>query len=1261
MDAEPGPEESAEEQPASGEYRVDARGALGVQVGDGSTQIIYSYNKLTWTDGVAPPPLVDVLGDVDSPYRGLRAFEERDAAFFFGRETAATQVLERVSQCLDKPELLVVSGASGAGKSSLLMAGVLPRMRGVGLASAPEAASWPCLVFTPTRAPLDELGLRVAGLAGVAASSLRQALVSDPAGFALTVRQAALAGPAALTSDPEDEPERSHRRLVIVVDQFEQLFTQCSDEEQRRRFITALSVASTARSGRDQTSAAVVVLGVRADFEARCADYQQLADAVQNRYLVRPMTGRQLRMAITEPAQKAGFSVEDGLVDVLLQEVRSRQPVFGEGVLPLLSHALDQAWRSRTGPNLTLADYERTGGIEGAVADSAQRAYDQLTSAQQTAARQIFTRLTTTTSDGTDTIDRVGRAELTAGKNVTAAHDVEAVLEAFAAERLLTLAADTVEISHEVLLTAWPLLRDTWLAETHADRIVRTRLRSVAAEWARQSRDPSYLYSGSLLETATEAAAHVNTDSARQSPLSEAERDFLQASDRAHRRKTHRREGLIAFLTAMLIAITAVAVLAIHARQDAVKQRNAAASGQLAARSEALGDTDPAISKLLSVAAWRIHRSDAARYAMLSASALPGLGVLTANAGFVYSVAFSSDGKTLASGRSDGTIQLWNVATSRPVGKPLNAHAGEANSVAFSHDGKILACGYGNGTIWLWDVATGQSIGKSINDRSGEVNSVAFSPDGKVLASGDDDGTVQLWKVATERPIGNSLRSPAGTVNSVAFSADGKILASGNQDGTIRLWDVGAGRPIGNPLAGHSGQINSVAFDPVGNIVASGDQDGTVQLWNAATGQPVGKPLAADAKMVNSLAFSPDGKTLASGSDDETVRLWDVATRQQIGPSFTGHTGFVLSVAFSPDGKTLASSSVDGTIRLWNVAIGQPTGSLLTGDTQAVNSVAFSLDGKILATGNGDGMIWLWRTATARLVKKPLAGYDGEVKSVAFSPDSKTLASGNANGAIRLWDVATGRPLDQPFSGDAHPVNSVAFSPAGKILATGDEDGAIRLWDVATGRALRKPLTGDGPAVNAVAFSPDGKILASGGADTTVQLWDVATGKMIHAPLTGHTYAVQSLAFSPNGAILASSSIDYTIRLWDVATGQPVGIPLNSDAEAINSVGFSPNGAILASGGADGTVRLWNVATGQQIGSSFTGQAGEVNSVAFSPSGNILASGNADGTAQLWNISYVNNAVSYLCASVGRSLTRAEWAQYVPSGPSYQDVCPKSP
>jgi hypothetical protein len=457
------------------------------------------------------------------------------------KEAAATAVLDRISRLVAGMRLLVVSGASGAGKSSLLRAGVLPRLRADGLAAGPGAARWPRVVFTPTRAPLDELALRVAPLAGADAAAVRRGLDTAPAWFALTARQAALPGRSGPAGDPDGRPARPgpwrpRRLLLVVVDQFEELFTQCDQEGQRRAFITALHAAATAGHGPDQAPAALVVLAVRADYEARCADYPQLAGPVQDRYLVTAMTERQLRMAITEPAKKADSKVDDALTDLLLAEVRTGQPgTFGAGVLPLLSHALDQAWRSRPGQTLTLADYERTGGIDGAVAASAQRAYDRLTPGQQAAARQVFTRLTATSADGADTADRATRAELTEGKSPAEAQDTETVLEAFAAERLLTLAAGTVELSHEALLTAWPLLRDSWLADTHADRIVRSRLHTIAADWERQSRDPSYLYSGSLLQAATDTAARTGADPARHPPLSQTERDFLHAGVQSRR------------------------------------------------------------------------------------------------------------------------------------------------------------------------------------------------------------------------------------------------------------------------------------------------------------------------------------------------------------------------------------------------------------------------------------------------------------------------------------------------------------------------------------------------------------------------------------------------------------------------------------------------------------------------------------------------------------------------------------------------------
>jgi WD40 repeat protein/transcriptional regulator with XRE-family HTH domain len=960
---------------------------------------------LAAAQALGPPQPGAVTG---SPYRGLRAFEEQDAELFFGREAATAVVLERMSQRLVGPGLLVVSGMSGAGKSSLLRAGVLPRIREAGLAPAPEAASWPRVLLTPTRAPLDELALRVGVLGGGDAATLRRELDAAPAWFALTARQAALAqSPRPAGQSDGQAAERDHapwqRRLVLVVDQFEELFTQCAEEGQRRAFITALHAAATAGHGVDQAPAALVVLGVRADFEARCADYPQLADAVQDRYLVTSMTERQLRMAITEPAKKAGAKVDDDLAHLLLAEVRTGQPgAFGAGALPLLSHALDQAWRCRTGQAVTLADYERTGGIEGAVASSAQRAYDQLTPAQQAAARQVFMRLTATSTEGVDTANRATRAELTDSKSAAEIEDVEAVLEAFAAERLLTLAAGTVELSHEVLLTAWPLLRDTWLADTQADRIVRTRLHHTAAEWAHQSRDPSYLYGGSLLAAASDTAARIGADPGRHPPLSQTERDFLHASDRAHHRTVRRRRRLIALLTALVLGFAAVTVLAVHASQQVAQQRDIAISGLLISQSQRLGNANPALSRMLSVTAWRLNPSSAARYAMLAAAARPGIAVLTSHIGAVDSVAFSPDGKTLATGSDAGTILLRDAATHRKI-TALTGPTGPVHSIAFSPDGKTLATG--GSAVRLWDVATHRKI-TALTSHTGAVDSVVFSPDGQTLATGNADGSVRLWDVTTHRKIA-ALTGPTARVDSVAFSPDGTTLATGSGDGAVRLWDVASHRQI-TALTGPVGAVNSVAFSPDGTTLATGNADGTVRLWDMATRRPSRRPLTGPTGPVNSVAFSPDRTTLASGSADG-IFLRDLAGStcacNHSPRLFTSNTSPATSLAFSPDGKTLATGSDAGTILLWDVAAHRQI-TALTGPVGPITSVAFSPESKILASASPDQTVRVWDLATSRQVGAPLSGHTGLVTSVTFSPDGKTLAAGSADHTVRLWDTA---------------------------------------------------------------------------------------------------------------------------------------------------------------------------------------------------------------------------------------------------------------
>ncbi len=545
--------------------------------------------------------------------------------------------------------------------------------------------------------------------------------------------------------------------------------------------------------------------------------------------------------------------------------------------------------------------------------------------------------------------------------------------------------------------------------------------------------------------------------------------------------------------------------------------------------------------------------------------------------GAVISVAFSPDGKTLASAgdktgasAGDNTIRLWDTSNWKAIGEPLRGHESYVWSVAFSPDGKTLASGSDDRTIRLWDTSTWKAIGEPLRGNDNRVTSIAFSPDGKMLASGSDDNTIRLWDTSTWTASGEPLRGHV-MVTSLAFSPDGKTLASGSGDKSIRLWDTSTRNAIGEPLRGHDEWVTCLAFSPDGKTLASGCYDSTIKLWDTSTWKASGEPLRGHAGWITSIAFSPDGKTLASGSYDKTIRLWDTSTWKAIGEPLRGHDGTVGSLAFSPDGKTLASGSSDKTIRLWYPSIWKAIGEPLRGHDRTVVSLAFSPDGKALASGSSDKTIRLWDTCTWKAIGEPLRGHDDTVTSVAFRPDGKTLASGSQDKTIRLWDTSTWKAIGEPLRGHADYVTSVAFSPDGKTLASASWDKTIRLWDTSTWKAINSIAFSP-----EIAFSPDGKTLASASYDNSIRFWDTSTWKASGEPLRGHEGSITSIAFSPDGKTLASKGLDGTVRLWDTSAWKAIGEPLRGDYLPDTSVAFSPDGKTLASTNYDTTIRLWS-------------------------------------------------------------------------------------
>jgi WD40 repeat protein/N-acetylmuramoyl-L-alanine amidase len=568
-------------------------------------------------------------------------------------------------------------------------------------------------------------------------------------------------------------------------------------------------------------------------------------------------------------------------------------------------------------------------------------------------------------------------------------------------------------------------------------------------------------------------------------------------------------------------------------------------------------------------------------------------------------VAFSTDGRTLASGSEDAAIRIWDATTGRLL-LTLSGHTQEVSSIAFSPDGSTIASGSWDKTIKLWDSATG-SLLHTLSGHNKPITTVAFSSDGKVLASGSLDETTRLWATKS----GTLIRSLSAFFGSpVIFSPDGKILVSKSPDGIVMMWDAATGTLVRN-LEGRTNDACSIAFSPSGALIASGAGE-TVKLWDAITGTLL-RTLAGHTDSVWIVKFSPDGRTLASGSDDKTIRLWDATTGALL-HTIASPTG-IVPVGFSSDGKEIASSSEDGSIGLWDVG----TGGLLqtaAGYTDGVWSVAFSPDGKTIASGSYDKTLSLWDASTGRLLST-LAGHAGLVHSVAFSPDGKLLVSGSYDNTIKVWDAATSTLL-RTLSGNTAQVLSVAFSPDGRTLASATYDGTVRVWDVGAGTLLRTFLeTQLAGSTYSVAFSPDGRILASGAQYLGITLWDTVTWAVLRTvPQEGANY--HAIAFSPDGKTLASGG---TQTILDVATGSAL-CTFFGHTDIVFCVAFSPDGKTLASASADCTVKLWDAATGALL-RTLLGHTLQVDSVAFSPDGRALASGSHDGTILLWDIDAV--------------------------------------
>jgi WD40 repeat protein/class 3 adenylate cyclase len=1122
----------------------------------------------------------------EPPFKGLQYFDEQDSGLFFGRELLTQKLMERLRE---SRFLSVIIGASGSGKSSLVRAGLIPTLRGSG---------WNVHVITPTGSPLVALATELTRdtQSVTAAATLIDDLMQDPRSLSLFLAR------------------QDHKaRTLLVIDQFEELFTLCRDEFEREAFIDNL--LSTLHQSRATIS---LVITLRADFYAHLAQYPELRDAVaKHQEYIGPMSMEELRRAIEEPARLGQWAFEPGLVDLILRDVGDEP-----GALPLLSHALLETWKRRAGHTLTLKGYDDAGGVRGAIARTAESVFQELSVEEQAIARDIFLRLTELGEGTEDTRRRASFDELMSDPKRT--KDVRNVLNVLAEARLVTLNEDTAEVAHEALIREWPTLRE-WLDQDRAGLQLHRRLTEAAHEWELLERDEGVLYRGAQLAQSREWAASHHEE------MNTLERDFLQASrERSERelaekeaqrqreldvqRERAEEQALAAgrlqrravFLMGALIVAAVLAVTAFLFSQRANEEARVSASRELAAASISNLQVDPERSILLALQSVSAGDTSEAEDALHQALLTSRVRLTLHGHTDLTSIAFSPDGSRIAAPSIDGTTKMWDAATGQEL-LTLQGHSDAVWSVAFNADGSQLVTAGADRTVIVWEAATGEKVA-TFSGHTESVNRAVFSPvaNDARIATVSDDGTSRIWDTKTGREL-VTVSDGSGTFNAVAFSPDGTRIATGQTGGITKVWDAESGEEV-LVLSGHTDIVLAVAFNPDGTRLATGSFDGTVKVWDAATGESLLTITGHHDSVIYSLAFSPDGSHLATSSSDNTVKLWSVATGDELF-TLAGHTNFVFGVAFSPDGARLATASVDGTARIWDltpshelsafkmndvisgiainpdgtqvassgrnvlvwgVDMGQPLYEL-KGHTGIVHSVKFSPDGTRLASASDDGTARIWDIKTRRELLKLPVGLSGNI-AIAFSPDNKRLAATGKANTVSIWDTAGGKEV-LILDGHTAPVVQLAFHPQGTQLASVSENGedGVIIWDSTTGKELLV-LKESGP-VYGLAFSPDGKRLATGGPEGIAAIWDMTTGKQLYS-LAGHSRSIFSVAFTPDGSRLSTASGDERVKIWDTSSGKEL-LTLFGHTGRVFSVAISPDGSRLVTGGQDGISRVY--------------------------------------------------------------------------------------
>ncbi len=1112
---------------------------------------------------------VRAIAEHECPFAGLSAFQETDAGYFFGRDDEVAAILARLRQ----EPLVAIAGPSGAGKSSFVRAGVIPAFKRV------HRDVETCVV-RPGRQPLAALTDMLVSLEDPEADRdcVAAMMRSEPGYLGARLRARC-------------KKRGDGQRLVLFIDQFEELYTQEIQAAERAAFCACLEGVAD-----DASSPLRVIVTIRSDFLDRVAEERRhLAEMTRGLVFLPAPTVDGLQQALEKPLESAGYRFEDEklVFDILDGLAGMKTP------LPLLQFMAAKLWDARDCERrlLTRDAYVSLGGVAGALSTHADAVLAAMTPQEWRLARSIFSRLVT--SEKT-------RAVLSWDQLVTLTPNavmVEQVLQHLANARLLHIEAGhknsgrTVELTHESLIDGWSTLRQ-WLQENEADAKFLAEVRLAAMQWEDNGRTDDFLWRGQAAVRAKEWLTHYreHADENRTLEIGTLKLNYLDAVVRLADRTTRKRKqwlgGVMTFLCGVIFVVSFFWLQAQNeARRADVKAIEAAKNADEAKRSalEARNATKMAVASAL--------RSDATLALALVREVDP----------------------TLALPYKWDELAQWVLQ--HEIARVVLTHPEPAQWAAQSPDGKHIVTASWDGITRVWN-ADGSGEPILLEGHSDQVQSAEFSPDGQRIVTASSDKTARIWNAnGLGKPI--VLEGHQEAVMSAAFSRDGLRVATGSADKTVRFWNAdGSGTSIVHK--GHEGTVNSVAFSPDGKRFVSASDDGTARVWNAdRQGREI--VLRGHRDRVHSAAFSPDGQRIVTASFDNTARVWAADGK---GPPvvLTGHVNAVRSAAFSPDGKTIVTASWDRTARVWNSdARGNPL-LILEGHQDKLCSASFSPDGKRIVTAALDKSVRVW-DADRRDKPRRLEGHDGTILSAAFSPDGRHIVTAAIDSTARVWDLAdTKAPL--VLRGHVGKVASASFRPDGRQIVTASQDKTVRVWDAQSGETLHV-LRGHDDAVWSAAYRPDGKRIVSASWDKTVRVWNV-DGHDEPLVLRGHEDTVNSAAFSPDGKSIISASEDKTARIWN-ADGSGEARVLRGHSAGVYSAAFSPDGRHIITASWDKTVRIHDsegndpprvFKHGAAVGTGAIGGAG-----AFSPDGDRFVTIADDKTLHIWRTNGVGEPI----------------------------------